>query len=403
MFGAQSKWISVQLGAREHYAVPRALNQRNGLDCLITDMWVFPDSLLAKMKRRVSGRYHPDLRNAVVKAANTNAFTFSLLAHMQGLNGWKLISERNEWFQRQALTWLARHKDVGRGKPLTLFAYSYAARSLIEFARTQRWRTILGQIDAGPQHENIVTGLYSQDPGHCTGQESVSPEYWDNWRSECALADCIIVNSKWSRDALLREGVSAEKLRVVPPAFEGMSEAVSFDRVYPTAFTSKQPMRVLFLGQINLGKGMGPLLEATNLLREEPVEFWFVGPIRMEVPNAFKKDARLHWTGPVTRDDAFKYYRTADVFILPTFSDGFGLTQLEAQAWKLPVVASRFCGEVVTDGINGILLNEISGEAIASVLVNVLQNPDTLRDMSARSGVDERFSLNALASSLLSL
>ena len=55
-----------------------------------------------------------------------------------------------------------------------------------------------------------------------------------------------------------------------------------------------------------------------------------------------------------------KFYKEADVFILPTLSDGFGLTQLEAQSWKLPVIASRHCGEVVRDGENGVVLEEVS-------------------------------------------
>ncbi|HWF89467.1 MAG TPA: glycosyltransferase, partial [Pyrinomonadaceae bacterium] len=86
-----------------------------------------------------------------------------------------------------------------------------------------------------------------------------------------------------------------------------------------------------------------------------------------------------------------------------TLSDGFGLTQLEAQAWKLPVIASRFCGEVVCDGMNGIVLDEVSGKTIADVIISLLRAPERLSAMSIQSGVDERFSLTTLASSLREL
>jgi glycosyltransferase involved in cell wall biosynthesis len=105
----------------------------------------------------------------------------------------------------------------------------------------------------------------------------------------------------------------------------------------------------------------------------------------------------------VPRAGVDSYYRDADVFIFPTLSDGFGLTQLEAQSWKLPVIASRYCGEVVRDGFNGVLLDEVSGESIAEVLREFLEAPHTLSAMSVRSSVDDRFSLKALASSLKSL
>jgi len=211
------------------------------------------------------------------------------------------------------------------------------------------------------------------------------------------LADQIVVNSAWSRDTLLDEGVLSEKIRVIPVAYEAPPESTSFQRHYPLRFTVERPLRVLFLGQINLGKGVGLLLDAVKLLAREHIEFWFVGPAQVTLP------AGVRWFGVVPRVDVDKFYKDADVFIFPTLSDGFGLTQLEAQAWKLPVIASRNCGQVVRDGVNGVVLEEVTGEAIAEVLRSFLRSPDTLRAMSARSGVDERFSLTTLAASLATL
>jgi len=76
---------------------------------------------------------------------------------------------------------------------------------------------------------------------------------------------------------------------------------------------------------------------------------------------------------------------------------------LEAQAWKLPVIASRYCGEVVRHGFNGVILDQVSGAAIADVLLQFLRSPETLCAMSVRSGVTERFTLRRLASSLSNL
>jgi glycosyltransferase involved in cell wall biosynthesis len=66
----------------------------------------------------------------------------------------------------------------------------------------------------------------------------------------------------------------------------------------------------------------------------------------------------------------------------------------------LPVVASRYCGEVVRDGFNGVILDEVTGQAIAGVLLRLLRSPEMLSAMSVRSGVEERFSLKMLAESL---
>ena len=377
-------WICCQLGAREHYAVPRALKRGGLLEELITDLWL-----------RRAGRFHAELAGVRVVAPNVSALTFELKASFARQNGWNLIGRRNQWFQKHAVAHL---KATANGSH-TVFAYSYAAKDIFKFARARGWRTVLGQIDPGPAEERIVAGLQKDSAIKHTHWEPAPQAYWDNWRDECSLADQIVVNSNWSRDALMSEGVPVEKIQVIPLAYEASTDMKSFERRYPPVFSAARPLRVLFLGQINLRKGVAHLLEAVRLLSGEPVEFWFVGPKQIELP----LHPQMRWFDVAPRDKVERYYRDADVFILPTLSDGFGLTQLEAQAWKLPVIASLYCGEVVCDGVNGIVIERISGQAIADAVVGLLRSPERLKGMSARSGIDERFSLKTLASSLSKL
>src|SRR5215208_4791195 len=86
------RWICCQLGAREHYAVPRALQLGGLLGEFITDLW-----------GRVTGRFHPALVGARITAPNLAALMFELKARATRVNGWKLITERNDWFQRRAV------------------------------------------------------------------------------------------------------------------------------------------------------------------------------------------------------------------------------------------------------------------------------------------------------------
>lgn len=357
--------------------MPRALQLDDLLGELITDRWI-----------RFSGRFHPSLASAPVSAPNIAALTFELKASFARENGWTLISRRNRWFQQHAVAQLARnHKETSNGNH-TVFAYSYAAAEIFKFARARGWRTVLGQIDPGPREE------------HRLHQTPVPKEYWESWRNECELADRVVVNSNWSKNTLLSEGVPPEKIRVIPVAYEAANGARSFRRQYPRAFSRARPLRVLFLGQISLRKGAGQLLEAVKLLSGEHVEFWFVGPVQFEVSQELRLHPQVRWFGLVPRSAVGSYYRDADVFIFPTLSDGFGLTQLEAQSWKLPVIASRYCGEVVRDGVNGVVLEEVSGAAIAAVLLRLLRSPEMLDGMAERSGVEERFSLQTLAALL---
>jgi|SoiMethySBSTD1v2_1073268.scaffolds.fasta_scaffold04198_3 glycosyltransferase involved in cell wall biosynthesis len=388
-------WLCCQLGAREHYVVPRALQQSGLLRELITDLWIRPGSVLRSLRSGLAGRFHPGLSSARVSASNASALTFALRSQITGATGWNLISKRNDWFQRAVTTQLA---DAHWPAKLTVFAYSYAAERILTLARDRGWRTVLGQIDPGPIEEDIVA---EQTPAGHSSWQRAPREYWKQWDRECQLAQTIVVNSAWSRQALVSAGIRARKIRVVPLAFEPPAEASTFTRNYPNAFTSERPLRVLFLGQINFRKGAIQLFNAVKRMTGEPVEFWFVGPLQVDIPHELKD--KLKWFGVASRNDVARYYRDADVFILPTFSDGFGLTQLEAQSWKLPVIATRYCGDVVANGINGIILETVSATAIADTLQQLRRSPETLQAMSENSRVDDRFSLQSLAASLSSL
>jgi glycosyltransferase involved in cell wall biosynthesis len=77
-------------------------------------------------------------------------------------------------------------------------------------------------------------------------------------------------------------------------------------------------MRVLFLGLVNLRKGVARLLEAARILRDEPIEFWLVGPLEIANAGPLSEAGRVRWFGHVIRTQAAQFYRDADVFILPT-------------------------------------------------------------------------------------
>jgi glycosyltransferase involved in cell wall biosynthesis len=403
MMTASPSWTCCQLGAREHYAVPRALQAVGALDYLATDAWVPPGNLFGLASHSLRERFHPDLAAARIQAWNTGLIGFELAARLKGLSGWPLILSRNRWFQHKVVSFLTTDfRPLTSGSP-ALFSYSYSALEPLRFAKSHGWKTVLGQIDPGPAEERLVMRLHVQHPEYAREWRPAPSEYWRDWREECDLADCIVVNSTWSRKALEKEGVSNSKIRVIPLAYETPIEARNFQREYPNQFDEHRPMRVLFLGQVNLRKGVAGLLGAVGLLEDEAIEFQFVGPVQVSIPSDLANNARVHWVGSVSRGAVDSFYQDADVLILPTLSDGFGLTQLEAQAWSLPVIASQFCGHVVCDGKNGLVLQDLSGNAIAAALRSCLRDPSRLRAFAGNAATSEQFGLNTVGKQLLSL
>src|SRR5215813_9343661 len=132
------KWVCCQLGAREHYAIPRALFRLGALDWLVTDAWIPLSSFFAKISgRRLADRFHNDLRDAQVMAFNSSLVLFEMSARARGLSVWESVIARNRWFQRKVVGALT--SDVGRqtsDSPI-LLSYSYTALAPFRFAKSR--------------------------------------------------------------------------------------------------------------------------------------------------------------------------------------------------------------------------------------------------------------------------
>ena len=433
-------WIVSQIGAREHYAIPRALAQTGQLSLLCTDAWIRPESAWAKLPgtRRLRDRYHPDLNNAPVFAPNTRMLTFEIEQRLRKRSSWETIIARNSLFQQQVIRHLSllpdpsvsRNEEQGtrneyaqridgaqrNQQQRTIFSYSCAALELFRFAKSRGWQTVLGQIDPGPEEERLVAEEGRRYPALKNTWQPTPAIYWERWHEEVKLADRIIVNSEWSRQCLLTEGVPEEKMEVVPLTVSGRqserlqgvepkvagvkrkqmdnrenrdgcparaSEASKAKRSQwavggggggggggepGTKNDEPRTLSVLFLGQINLRKGVGRLLDAMRLLKDEPVTLTLAGPAEIE-PSAWEDLPQVKWVGVIPRSEVGCYYENADLFILPTISDGYALTQLEALARGLPVMASKSCGAAVTHGMNGWILDDLEPATIARAIL----------------------------------
>jgi glycosyltransferase involved in cell wall biosynthesis len=93
-----------------------------------------------------------------------------------------------------------------------------------------------------------------------------------------------------------------------------------------------------------------------------------------------------------------RLYAQADVFILPTLSDGYAITQLEALSRGLPVMASRHCGAAVEHGKSGWILPDLEPATIGEWLLEARSSIDLLK--AARP---PDFGLGDLAAALMGL
>jgi glycosyltransferase involved in cell wall biosynthesis len=391
-------WIVCQFGAREHYALAVELHRRGRLRALCTDIWADDRSIWRAISnlspsygRKLRERHQPLLRNApVITMAPGRAIAKALLDRCSpAADCWARQMKADRRFARA----IARRLECGgllrrtNGRAPVVFAYSYAAREIFVEAKRSGCFTVLGQIDPGPEEAGLVREIAIRH-GFADHEASIAPEaYWDNWREECRLADLVLVNSNWGAALAKRGGVPAAKLRVVPVAFRSnvVGDRMDRRRKYPERFTRDRPLELLFLGQIILRKGVVELIEGMRRLRDAPVRLAMVGRVGDRLRALADDLPFVEWLGPVARSEAAELYRRSDLFILPTHSDGFAITQIEALAHDLPVVSSRYCGDVIEDGVQGIRIEHVTAEAIENAIRFAIGHPDALAAMSAQA------------------
>lgn len=303
---------------------------------------------------------------------------------------------------------------------LVFFGYDTGFLEPARWVKAQGGKTIVCQMDPARYEVDLVKEEEKRWPGWAKRSVEVPEAYFRRREEEWAVADLVMVNSEWSKQALMKQGVPASKLVVVPLAFEASCPRRSIDgtcrpassaalsglpsavyRAAPQRLGSRRKLRVLFLGQVILRKGIQYLIEAAMLLKNEAIHFDIVGSIGISDQAVASAPSNMTFHGPVSRDRTEEFYRSADLFALPTLSDGFALTQLEAMAHGLPVIATPNCGEVVTDGVDGLIVPASDANALAEAFQLLIQDPEKLASMSAATKAKvEQFSLRRLGENL---
>ncbi|MGB2762535.1 MAG: glycosyltransferase family 4 protein [Minisyncoccales bacterium] len=115
-----------------------------------------------------------------------------------------------------------------------------------------------------------------------------------------------------------------------------------------------------------------------------------IGPLEPEKKDAINPDIIKNYDIEKNvlflgeREDVEEIYLLMDIFVLPSWREGLGISILEASAMKKPVIATdiRGCREAVDDGKTGILVPVRNPEKLAEAIIYLLENPEKAKKMS---------------------
>ncbi len=233
-------------------------------------------------------------------------------------------------------------------------------------------------------------------------------------------ADCVVASTAAeAADLLEHYGADPGRLCTSPPGVDrSLFHPGSRSAARARLGLGRGP-RVLYVGRIQPLKGVDVAVEAFARVAEQ------VPGVRMDVvggasgPNGHDEVAalrrrvvelglagRVEFHGPVAHRRLADWYRAADLLVVPSRSESFGLVAAEAQACGLPVVASRVGGlaELVEDGCSGLLVDGWDPGDYAEAILTILEDPAVAAVLS-QAGVERaaRFSWPATVDRFLEL
>ncbi|WP_428487139.1 glycosyltransferase family 4 protein [Rhodopila sp.] len=201
-------------------------------------------------------------------------------------------------------------------------------------------------------------------------------------------ANALLIGcDSFAAEVVERLGVPRERFTIVPGA-------VDVQRFHPVSGhvsgVAQDPVRLLYHGRVDRRKGSLDFLEALALLRAQGVRFAAIisgiGPDYDSSRDlATKLDLDVRFTGYADYDAAPKLYHEADVFVSPTYAEGFSNTILEAMASGLPSVSCFAVGVVdcLRDCENGLLVQPGDIPALAQALRRIIEDAPLRRRLAA--------------------
>ena len=190
---------------------------------------------------------------------------------------------------------------------------------------------------------------------------------------EYELADLILVESEKAADTFRVLGFSDEKLYSMP-------QGVDINRFQPG--TAPTLFRAVFVGALIKRKGVHTLVEAWKRLKLKDAELWLAGQPHDEILS-YLTDLPKNVKVLGFRKDVEDVYRAGSVHVFPSSLEGSAKTTYEAAACGLAQITTREAGDVVVDGLNGVVIPPNDVGALARAIQFLYDRPDLVRRYGA--------------------
>jgi len=354
-----------QIGARRRYLVPVALHERGLLERFCTDVYVrggaTARALSAIGARALAGRRAPSLPPDRVVAFTAS----SMLSRARRRSTDRRLPQAAIWM-RDAKAFGAHAVRAGFAEANVAFTYTSTALEIFEAARARGLATVLDHATAPLVPENdLVEAAWQRwsDWFPRPVRDGAERDYFDRQRAEWSLADTIVCNSAFLRRTIASAGGPDERCVVVPLGIDL--------RAVPEApRRAGGRLKAVFAGDDGLRKGLPDFAEACRLAGVGRADAVVAGAIALTAEGRRRAERAATLAGRLDRGEMDRLLAEADVLVLPTVSDTFGMAALEAMAAGcIPIVtANAGAADTIVDGESGFVVPVHAPERVAEIL-----------------------------------
>lgn len=234
-------------------------------------------------------------------------------------------------------------------------------------------------------------------------------------------ADVIVTNSKYTSKEFLEYGILPERIiEIIPGVDYDIFKPIAKPADLVEKYGLREKKTILTISRLVERKGHDIVLKALpQMLKTVPNLSYIIvgnGPYKEGLKALCTKldlNSVVTFVGHVPDEDLVNYYNLCDVFVMPNREifdttdsiEGFGITFIEANACKKPVIGGKSGGavEAVVDGVTGFLVDPHNETEVAQRIIGLLQNEELSRRIGedGRRRVENEFSWEKRAHELL--
>jgi glycosyltransferase involved in cell wall biosynthesis len=228
----------------------------------------------------------------------------------------------------------------------------------------------------------LIVHVHATEFDRCGGESGVNPHVFAIEKRGMEEADSVIAVSELTKNIIVSSyGIPAEKVRVVHNGIDESTVPSGLGMRRLRSLKDSGYKIVLFLGRITLQKGPDYFLRAAKRVLERDPNVMFVmsgaGDMEdsiMQLSASLGISKNIIFTGFLTGTDRHEMYLAADLFVMPSVSEPFGITPLESMKLGTPVLISKQSGvsEVVRHALK---VDFWDIDEMANMILSVVGHP----------------------------